>query len=304
MPACLVIPNCSAQVGEMQVRLQCACEMAAVGMQVLSPVQVAVLAVRTWPFAPDFIALGSIAEAQLQADGVPAQPSAQDIGQQLWQPMENMGWLDLLPADVPPPSSSAQHAACSQGLHPASSHVQSSRGPPPPAHPLPSTPASIANLSAASAGAALGLEYQLPDWSPQMDDKGHVAAGSAALNIAHQLQHPSAGQSIGRGIEHPRLLMPSSTNQAWYLQRGLEDVYWDGQVPTEDQCPAQRLGPILQPVRGFFTPVHADWQHTETHFRQGKAGMGMPGSCIDRRAVNPLGLLDLEESTLLGLMPN
>ena len=271
----------------------------------LTPVQVAVLAVRSWPVAPDLIAIGMVAASQLQATSVHVPDVEQPTSQQPWELMQHMGWLDLHSAGLPQLSSGAHDSASRQGLQAGFAHGQPSLEPLAAAISPSGIAAPVAALpSPASEGSVMELHRLQPAWPVTMDDQGRVASRSAALTAAVELQPPNTGS------EQQTPLLAGSPSQPWYLQSGAQDGFWDGQdpadhaQPTAAAFPVQRLGLALQPGGGILKPVSAVAQPNGLQGQHPGAGLSMTSRDLARCAMNPGGLLDLNESALLSLMTN
>ena len=277
--------------------------------QVLNPVQTAVLSVRTWPVVPDIMALGSVAESQLQAQWLHVHGSNQLASQQPWELVQHMDWLDPNSTGLAQPPSRAPDSPPRPGLQADLLHGQSSHEPLSAAPSCFGMAAPVVVPSAAAAAAAFSQELQhLPiAWPVNMDGQGRVVNKSAALTAACELHPPSASPPASRGPEHQTSSLAGSASPVGYLPRDIPEGCWDEQGPSEDaqrtaaDAPVQRLGSAMHPGRGILAPIHASPQ--QHGMRVGQAGAGTTSRDAARNALDSMGLLDLDASVLMCLMP-
>lgn len=276
-------------------------------LQVLNPVQTAVFCVKTWPIVPDIVAVGSVAESQLQAQWLHVHGSGQLASQQPWEHVQHMDWLVPDAGRLPEPASTAYASPAMQVLPADLLHGQAPRDLATAAFPCTSTATSFMNASSA-AGTRLEFQHVCPI---DADGQGRVVNKSAALTCACELQLPSASLPSDRGSEHQASSLAGSALPPWYMRAYIQDEMPSQDTPGPADAPqstaadasALKLCPEVHPSGGILEPIHADPQQTGMNVGQASSGMTTTSRSAARTALESIGLLDLDHDILLSLMP-
>ena len=221
----------------------------------------AALCVKTWPVVPDIVALGSVADLQLQAQWLHVHGSNQLASQQPWEMVQLMDWLAPHDEGLLQPPSGAHASLPGQGLHQDVPHRQFSYEP---ASAVPSvaslaTPIMISSAAAAAVAAAgSSLEMQ-HIWPINMDGQGRIVTKSAAVTAACELQLPSATLFSSRGSGQQTLSPAGSALPPWYMRTHIQDEMPSQAAPgpadapqsTASDTPVQKLGPEMHQGRGI-----------------------------------------------------
>ena len=203
-------------------------------MQVLTPMQVAVLAVETWPVVPDLISLGSTAESELQGGGsrVGGRPASQQPG----QPAQGLAGCSPTAGALTIPSSRLHGTPDKWGL---SAHTLQESPSPQPLSAGPSSPCTAApdaHPAGQSGNPSMGPQQ------PQMDSPASMRLPSQAIlpkggdfTAARASQSQHAAAPGGWKARHPGLLPAGDLQQVWGMQdaqSALTDPWHDRPHPT------------------------------------------------------------------------
>ena len=291
-------------------------------MQVLSPVQIAVLSVESWPVLPDLISLGCIAESQLQGSGL------EDVGgaasQQPGQPPQSSDELNVLADALAQPGGRLHPTMDAWGQSTHSPHASGSPSPRP-SSAWPNSFYEAAHLeSPACKSGRPGLGQQQlranPPASMSIFSQAILPTSRrSATGRACRPQYPSTDPLCSRILGHQVQSAAGELEQAWDLQGAAGTLTRHlgehgspvGELTLPAENPPLSLCQASQNDLGITRtqPAHAGLQHDAAHYTPVSAGQSSRdcscASITDPNLERPLsrGFMDLLE-TLVSQHPS